>query len=70
MHTILLEIELDRCIVTAIYISAVMTSCRCIVSAKFCRYIFAIFAYKSVTLLLCMECSETQVATLSLTLFD
>jgi len=27
-------------------------------------------AHKSVTLLLCMECSEIQVATSSLTLFD
>jgi len=44
--------------------------CRCIVSAKFCRYISAIFAQKSVALLLYMEHSETQVATSSLTLTD
>jgi len=44
--------------------------CRCIVSAKFRRYISAIFAHISVALLLCMKRSETQVATLSLTLFD
>jgi len=43
---------------------------RCIVSAKFRRYISAIFAHKSVVLLLCMERSVTQVATLSLTLID
>jgi len=29
----------------------------------------AVFAHKSVMLVLCIECSETQVATLSLTLF-
>jgi len=44
--------------------------CRCIVSAKFRRYISAIFSHKSVALLLCMERSETQVATSSLTLID
>jgi len=44
--------------------------CRCIVSAKFRRYISAIFAHKSVALLLCMEGSENQVATSSLTLTD
>ena len=42
--------------------------CRCIVSAKFRPYISAIFAHKSVALLLCMERSETQIATSSLTL--
>jgi len=40
--------------------------CRCIVSAKFRRYISAIFAHKAATLLFCTECSETQTATLSL----
>jgi len=44
--------------------------CRCIESAKFRRYILAIFAHKSVALLLCMERSETQVATSSLTMTD
>jgi len=44
--------------------------CRCIVSAKFRRYISEIFAHKSVALLLCVERSETQVATSSLTLID
>jgi len=33
-------------------------------------YVLTIFAHKNVTLLLCMECLETQVATLSLTLTD
>jgi len=33
-------------------------------------YISAIFAHKGVALLLCMERSETQVATSSLTLID
>jgi len=44
--------------------------CRCIVSAKFHRYISAIFAHKSVALLLCMERSVTQVTTSSLILVD
>jgi len=44
--------------------------CRCIVSAKFRWYISAIFAHKSVALLFCMERSETQIATSSLTLID
>jgi len=52
------------------YVSADMTMCRCIVSAKFYQYISAIFAHKSVTLFLCMECTETQVASSLLTLFD
>jgi len=42
--------------------------CRCIVSEKFHRYISAIFAHESVALLLCMERSETQVATSYVTL--
>ena len=40
---------------------------RCMVSAK---YISAVFAHRSVMLLLCMERLETQVATSSLTLTD
>ena len=40
--------------------------CRCIQSAKFCRYVSTIFAHKSVELLLCMEHSETQAAATSL----
>jgi len=40
------------------------------VSAKFHRYISAVFAHRSVMLLLCMERLETQVATSSLTLTD
>jgi len=61
------SLELDRCIGTPIYIGR---CCRCIASAKFRRYISAKFAHKSVALLLCMERSETQAATSSLTLID
>jgi len=47
-----------------------MTSCRGIVSANFCQYILVILAHETVMLLLCMEYSETQVATSSLTMID
>jgi len=60
-----LKLELDWCISIPIW-----WCCWCIVLAKFCQYISAIAVHKSVTLLLCLKCSETQVATLSITLTD
>jgi len=64
-----IKLELDRCISMQIHISWYNNGAD-IVSTKFCQYISAVFAHKSVTLLLCMECSETQVATSSLALTD